>query len=97
MQYSVEYVGDHEGAYELVRALRSAGVTVDWTPPDRDRGSVIEELALALIASGAYDVIKTAGGAVVQRLTGRRIRIDPRPDVPRDDGTNDPPGAVSGR
>lgn len=89
MQYTIEYVGDYDGAYKLVEELREAGISVEWTPPDRDRGSVIEDLVLSILASGAYDAIKAISGGVVERLAGRRVHIDPAAERPH--------GAESGR
>lgn len=59
---TIRYKGGPERVGALVQMLEDEGVHVDWEPPEEQRNleGVAETIALALVASGTYDAIKTA-------------------------------------
>jgi hypothetical protein len=58
----IRYRGSAARAGALVQALEYEGVRVDWVPPQEKRGlgADVTDVVLSIVASGAYDAIKTA-------------------------------------
>ncbi len=67
MVTKVRYEGSLRGAFDLVEALREAGLEVEWVPPPEERTSAVETIAIAIAARGSYDVLV----GVIRRIKER--------------------------
>lgn len=76
MQTRLTYTGSYEGAYQLVADLRAADLEVSWAPPDHQRGGMIQEIIVGIVAGGAVDVLHTAIESYLERNKKTEITID---------------------
>ena len=70
----------------LVQTLEQAGVAVKWKHPVEKRGfgSMGQEVVVAIVATGSYDVIKAAIAKFLEHVHGRAEATveDSAPDAP---------------
>jgi hypothetical protein len=78
---TIRYRGPAARAGALVTALEREGVSVDWTPPQEQRGVGADAtaVALSLVASGAYDAIKAAVAKMREWMPRTEIIIENEP------------------
>ncbi|MGV1006058.1 MAG: hypothetical protein ACOYEV_15125 [Candidatus Nanopelagicales bacterium] len=78
----VEYQGPYEDSFALVGALRDAGHAVSWEPPDRERGDVVQDLVVGMVASGAVAGLVETVKYFVGKRSQTTVTISPDDDGP---------------
>ena len=72
--------------WTLQRMLEAEGVRVEWRPQTRWAATAAENVALSLMASGAYDGIKAAVKRFRDRTADAEVVVDDAEDAAPDDG-----------
>ncbi len=76
--HRLRYEGDPAPASAFAQMLQDEGLTVDWEPPYEERGGIVEDVLISLLASGTYDTIKTGVQSAIEKFHARfpgRARI----------------------
>jgi hypothetical protein len=72
--HRIVYRGGAPGALMLARMLRAEGVTVDWEPPEEQRGGGLDfarDVAVEMVAAGGIAAISAVIAKFRDRTNGR--------------------------
>lgn len=82
------FEGPYDDVFVLVEQLRAAGLTVTWTPPDQERGGVVQDIIVGLVVNGAVESVRSVVSYIVEQ--GRaKVRLE-RPDPDESDPDPEP-------
>jgi hypothetical protein len=84
---TVTYEGPAPYANALVQILKEHHVDVEWAPPEerRDGAGVLEAVVIGIVASGAYDAIKTGVAKFRERYPRVKAEVEEEAADPDDE------------
>ena len=74
------FEGGVDEAYDLVDDLRASDIAVQWDPPVQMRGQMLNEIFVAIVASGLTDVVRGVVAAFLRKHPHSKVREAPRED-----------------